>query len=38
MMHVVFSIENVKALNDVNDATECGVKLATDFHDAVQSD
>ena len=37
-MHIGFSIENVKARNDVNDATECGIKLRTDFHEAVRSE
>jgi len=34
----LFSAENVKAINVVNDAAERGVKLATDFVDTARSD
>mgnify|MGYP003526233587 FL=1 len=36
MMHIC--LENVKAINVVNDAVERGVELATDFVEAAQSD
>ena len=34
----LFSAENVKAINVVNDAAERGVKLATDFVETARSD
>jgi hypothetical protein len=36
MMHIC--LENVKAINVVNDAIERGIELATDFVEAAQSD
>ena len=35
---MLICLENVKAINVVNDAIERGIELATDFVEAAQSD